>query len=159
MSGRSPSWAPAALTAYGRQVTEEIAGTLARSGVTIVSGLARGVDAIAHQAALNAGGRTLAVLGCGVDCIYPPENRRLAEQMLARGALISDYAPGTAARGPNFPPRNRIISGLSLAVVVVEAGADQRGVDHGHLCRRAGAGGLRRAGQHHSPRRARAPTA
>jgi len=110
------------LTAYGRQVTEEIAGTLARSGVTIVSGLARGVDSIAHQAALNAGGRTLAVLGCGVDCIYPPENRRLAEQMLARGALLSDYAPGTPPDGPNFPPRNRIISGLSLAVVVVEAG-------------------------------------
>ncbi|MBN2149340.1 MAG: DNA-processing protein DprA [Anaerolineales bacterium] len=110
------------VTPYGRQVTEEIAATLARSGVTVVSGLARGVDAISHQAALNAGGRTIAVLGSGVDHIYPPENRRLAEQIITRGALLSDYAPGTPPDGPNFPPRNRIISGLSLAVVVVEAG-------------------------------------
>ncbi len=110
------------VTAYGRQVTEEVAAALARSGVTIVSGLARGVDAIAHQAALNAGGRTLAVLGSGVDRIYPPEHRRLAEQVIANGALLSDYAPGTAPDAVNFPPRNRIISGLSRAVVVVEAG-------------------------------------
>lgn len=110
------------ITGYGRQVTEEIAMELARSGVTVISGLARGVDAIAHQAALNAGGRTLAVLGNGVDRIYPPENRRLAEQMLAHGALISDYPPGTPPEASNFPPRNRLISGLSMAVVVVEAG-------------------------------------
>ncbi|HNT23513.1 MAG TPA: DNA-processing protein DprA [Anaerolineales bacterium] len=110
------------VSAYGRQVTEELAGLLARNGVTVVSGLARGVDSVAHQAALNAGGRTLAILGCGVDRIYPPENRRLAEQLLAHGALMSDYAPGTPPDGPNFPPRNRIISGLSMAVVVIEAG-------------------------------------
>jgi DNA processing protein len=110
------------VTAYGRQVTEELASYLAQNGVTVVSGLARGVDAIAHQAALKAGGRTLAVLGSGVDRIYPPEHRLLAEQMLASGALLSDYAPGTPPEGANFPPRNRIISGLSLAVVVVEAG-------------------------------------
>jgi len=110
------------VTAYGRQVAEELASYLAQNGVTVVSGLARGVDAIAHQAALKAGGRTLAVMGNGVDRIYPPEHRALAEQILASGALLSDYAPGTPPESANFPPRNRLISGLSLAVVVVEAG-------------------------------------
>jgi DNA processing protein len=110
------------VTSYGRQVAEEVATTLAHNGVTIVSGLARGVDSIAHQAALNAGGRTLAVLGNGVDLVYPPEERRLATQILEHGALVSDYALGTPPDGLNFPPRNRIISGLSLAVIIVEAG-------------------------------------
>jgi len=110
------------VTAYGRQVTENIARTLASSGVTVVSGLARGVDAIAHRTAIDAGGRTLAVLGSGLDRIYPPENRQLAEQVTAQGALISDYPMGTPPDARNFPPRNRIISGLSLATVVVEAG-------------------------------------
>ena len=109
-------------TAYGRQVADEVSATLARSGVTVVSGLARGVDSIAHQAALNAGGRTLAVLGCGVDVIYPPENRRLAMQIIEHGALISDYPLGTAPESQNFPPRNRLISGISQAVIVIEAG-------------------------------------
>jgi DNA processing protein len=109
------------VTPYGRQVTEELAAFLGRNGVTVVSGLARGVDAIAHQAALKAGGRTIAVLGCGVDRIYPPEHRQLAEQMMIRGGLLSDYPIGTPPEGINFPPRNRIISGLSLAVVVIEA--------------------------------------
>jgi DNA processing protein len=109
-------------TSYGRQVTEQVAGTLAHNGVTVVSGLARGIDAIAHQAALEAGGRTLAVLGSGVDIVYPPEHQKLAERICENGALISDYPPGTQPEGVNFPPRNRIISGLSLAVVVVEAG-------------------------------------
>lgn len=90
--------------------------------MTVISGLARGVDAVAHQSTLKAGGRTIAVLGSGVDKIYPPEHRALAEQMMERGAIISDYAPGTPPDASNFPPRNRIISGLSLAVVVVEAG-------------------------------------
>jgi DNA processing protein len=110
------------VTSYGRQITEELAGFLAGNGITVISGLARGVDAVAHSAALKAGGRTLAVLGSGVDRIYPPEHRALAEQMLASGCLLSDYAPGTAPDSANFPPRNRIISGLSMAVVVVEAG-------------------------------------
>jgi DNA processing protein len=110
-----------AVTAYGRQVTEEIATTLAHNGITIISGLARGVDAVAHTAALKAGGRTLAVLGSGIDRIYPPEHRSLAEKIALQGAVISDYAPGTPPESANFPPRNRIISGLSLAVVVIEA--------------------------------------
>jgi len=110
------------VTAYGRQVTDEIAGFLASRGITIISGLARGVDAIAHQAALNAGGRTIAVLGSGVDVIYPPEHRGLADQIMQQGAILSDFAPGTPPDGVNFPPRNRIISGLSMAVVVIEAG-------------------------------------
>jgi len=108
-------------TPYGRQVTEELAAFLASNGITVVSGFARGVDSVAHNAAVKYGGRTLAVLGCGVDKIYPPEHKALAEQVIARGALISDYAPGTPPDASNFPPRNRIISGLSLAVVVVEA--------------------------------------
>ena len=110
------------VTAYGRQIAEELSAFLAANGITIVSGLARGVDAIAHQSALKAGGRTIGVLGSGVDKIYPPEHRGLAEKMMERGAIISDYAPGTPPDSSNFPPRNRIISGLSLAVVVVEAG-------------------------------------
>lgn len=110
------------VTAYGRQVAEEMGASLARNGVTIVSGLARGVDSIAHQAALASGGRTLAVLGNGVDLVYPPENRKLAAQIMEQGALVSDYAIGTQPDGQNFPPRNRIISGLSLAVIIVEAG-------------------------------------
>jgi DNA processing protein len=110
------------VTAYGRQVTQDLAAFLAANGVTVVSGLARGVDAIAHDTAMNAGGRTLAVLGSGVDVIYPPEHARLAERIVSQGAIISDYAPGTPPESANFPPRNRIISGLSIAVVVVEAG-------------------------------------
>jgi DNA processing protein len=121
------SWAVAivgtrAVTPYGRQITEELATVLADNGVTVVSGLARGVDAIAHSAALKAGGRTLAVLGSGVDKLYPPENRPLAEKIILQGAVVSDYVPGTPPESANFPPRNRIISGLSMATVVVEAG-------------------------------------
>ncbi len=109
------------VTAYGRQVADELATYLAQNGITVISGMARGVDAIAHQAAIRAGGRTLAVLGCGVDRIYPPEHRSLADQIINQGAMLSDYAPGTPPDSSNFPPRNRIISGLSMAVVIVEA--------------------------------------
>lgn len=110
------------VTPYGRQVTAEIARFLAQNGVSVVSGLARGVDAIAHQEALRTGGRTIAVLGSGVDVIYPPEHRKLAADIMQQGAVVSDYPLGTQPDGVNFPPRNRIISGLSLATVVVEAG-------------------------------------
>lgn len=110
------------LTKYGRQVAEDVAGMLAHNGITVVSGLARGVDAVAHQTALDAGGRTLAVLGCGIDRIYPPEHRQLAGKIIEKGAVITDYPPGTKPEASNFPARNRIISGLSRAVVVVEAG-------------------------------------
>src|SRR4030095_6492704 len=110
------------VTAYGRQITEELAAYLASNRITLVSGLARGVDAVAHQTALKSGGRTIGVLGSGVDRIYPPEHRSLAEKMMESGAIVSDYAPGTPPDASNFPPRNRIISGLSLAVVVIEAG-------------------------------------
>jgi DNA processing protein len=110
------------VTPYGRQITEELSAFLAANGITVISGLARGVDALAHQTVLKAGGRTIGVLGSGVDKIYPPEHRGMAEQMMQRGAILSDYAPGTPPDASNFPPRNRIISGLSLAVVVIEAG-------------------------------------
>jgi DNA processing protein len=109
---------------YGRQVAEMLAGDLAHSHVTVVSGMARGIDASAHLASIKSGGRTIAVLGCGVDVIYPPENRALAQDIIQHGALISDYPPGSQPDALNFPPRNRIISGLSLGVVIVEA--DQR---------------------------------
>jgi len=110
------------VTKYGRQITHDTATYLAGNGVTVVSGLARGVDGIAHQAALGVGGRTFAVLGSGVDVIYPPEHRKLASEIVKHGALISDYPPGTKPDGINFPPRNRIISGLSRGTVVIEAG-------------------------------------
>jgi DNA processing protein len=111
------------LTSYGRQATRDLVTGLVRSGVTIVSGLARGIDAVAHKTALEMGGRTLAVLGSGLDCIYPPENRLLVKQMAAgQGAAISEYGLGIQPEAKNFPPRNRLISGLSLGVIVVEAG-------------------------------------
>lgn len=112
------------LTAYGRQMTREIVTGLVQNGVTIVSGLARGIDSIAHKTALEAGGRTIAILGSGLDHVYPPENRPIVKQIVEKGqgAVVSDYALGTRPESKNFPPRNRIISGLSLGTVVIEAG-------------------------------------
>jgi DNA processing protein len=110
------------VTSYGRQVTEHIVRDLAQNKITVVSGLARGVDSVAHRTALETGGRTIAVLACGLDIIYPPENRKLAQQIIEQGALMSDYPLGTIPKSENFPPRNRIISGLSLGVLVTEAG-------------------------------------
>lgn len=108
-------------TSYGRQVTGLLASELAAAGLTIVSGLARGIDGVAHHKALAAGGRTIAVLASGVDIIYPSEHERLAEEIVASGALIADYPPGSKPDAPNFPARNRLISGLSLGTVIVEA--------------------------------------
>jgi DNA processing protein len=110
-------------TAYGRQIAASMAEELARAGVTIVSGLALGIDGQAHRGALAGGGRTIAVLGSGVDLIYPSSHRDLAAQIIANGAIVSDYPPGTKPDARNFPPRNRIIAGLSRGIVVVEAPA------------------------------------
>jgi len=107
-------------TAYGRQVADELAKGLASNGVTVVSGLARGIDTIGHKSVLAAGGRTLAVLACGLDTVYPPENLRLAQEITEHGALISDYALGTQPQSQFFPRRNRIMVGLSLGVLVIE---------------------------------------
>jgi DNA processing protein len=108
-------------TPYGRQAAERVAAQLAAAGVTVVSGLARGVDGAAHRAALTAGGRTIAVLGSGVDVIYPGEHRLLAEQITASGAVVSEFPPGAKPDAQNFPARNRIISGMTLGTVVIEA--------------------------------------
>src|SRR5256886_14075252 len=108
-------------TPYGVEVAERLAGELAARGVTIVSGLARGIDAAAHRGALGARGRTLAVLGCGIDVVYPPENRALARAIEAQGALVSQFERGVPALPGHFPARNRTLAGLSLGVVVVEA--------------------------------------
>ncbi len=108
-------------TVYGRQVTEEIVSDLAKSKITIVSGLAKGIDTVAHQSALETGGRSIAVFASGLDIVYPAENANLARRIMEQGALISEYPLGTRPRAENFPRRNRIMSGLSLGVLVTEA--------------------------------------
>ena len=112
------------MTEYGRAVTLEFSQSLARAGVIIVSGMARGIDGAAHTGALRAGGRTVAVLGCGVDVAYPKEHEELMAQIVANGMVISEYPPGTPPLAHHFPARNRIISGLSAATVVTEAAQD-----------------------------------
>jgi DNA processing protein len=109
-------------TEYGRGIAEKLAADLARQGVTVVSGLARGVDTHAHRGALEAGGRTFAVCGCGLDIVYPSDNKSLMEQVEGSGAAFSEFAPTVHPEAWHFPARNRIISGLSAGVIVVEAG-------------------------------------
>lgn len=106
---------------YGKEVTRKFVSELVAAGVTIISGLALGIDAVAHDTALRSGGRTLAVLGSGVDQIYPQTNKQLGTTILQQGAIVSEYPLGTMPTATNFPPRNRLISGLALGVLVVEA--------------------------------------
>ena len=108
-------------TLQGKQMCELFVKEFVKNGFTIVSGLARGIDAIAHQTTLNYSGRTIAVLGCGIDIVYPPENIKLFQQISARGAILSEFPPGTKPYPKNFLGRNRIVSGLSLAVLIIEA--------------------------------------
>lgn len=122
------------ITGYGRVVTEQFVKRLVWAGLTIVSGLARGIDAEAHLSTIRAGGRTIAVLGGGLKNIYPPENRSLAEKIIERGGLVlSEFPPDYPSMPGNFPARNRIISGLSLGVLVVEAAEDSGSLITAHL--------------------------
>ncbi|MFC1653950.1 DNA-processing protein DprA [Patescibacteria group bacterium] len=116
-------------TSYGRNATEKLVSDLVSSGLTIVSGLARGIDGIAHRTALDLGGRTVAFLGGGIDNIYPSEHKVLAEKIVKNGALISEFPPGFQPSRGNFPARNRLISGMSLGVLVVE-GLSKSGTKH-----------------------------
>jgi len=120
-------------TVYGRQVTEEIIADLAQNKITIVSGLAKGIDSVAHHSALEAGGRSIAVFACGLDVVYPSENADLARRIMQQGALVSEYPLGTRPKAENFPRRNRIMSGLSLGVLVTEAGNTSGAMITAHL--------------------------
>ena len=108
-------------TKYGRRTARKISFELAQRGITVISGMARGIDSSAHKGAVDAGGKTVAVLGSGVDIIYPPENKNLYNEICENGAVISEFPPGIKPLSGNFPRRNRIISGLSLGTVVIEA--------------------------------------
>ncbi len=109
---------------FGRVFTEQLAAELATAGRVIISGLARGIDAAAHRGTLDGDGKTLAILGCGIDRVYPPENIKLYHQIIEQGALISEYPPGSEPLPGHFPGRNRIISGLSKGTLVIEASRD-----------------------------------
>jgi DNA processing protein len=109
---------------FGKAFTEQLAQELVAAGLVIISGLARGIDTAAHRGALNGGGKTLAILGCGIDQVYPPENATLYRQIIEQGTLISEYPPGSEPLPGHFPGRNRIISGLSKGTLVIEASRD-----------------------------------
>ncbi|MEL6823621.1 MAG: DNA-processing protein DprA [Calditrichota bacterium] len=109
-------------TNYGRKTTARFTEELVRRNISIASGFARGIDTIAHQTCVDQGGKTIAILGCGLDCIYPPENKNLFDTMLESHLLLSEYLFGTGPDAMNFPKRNRIISGLSRGVIIIEAG-------------------------------------
>ncbi|NJD55420.1 MAG: DNA-protecting protein DprA [Nitrospirae bacterium] len=109
---------------YGQAVTQKISGELAAAGITVISGMARGIDTFAHRSSLASGGRTIAVLGSGIDVCYPSENRGLMDKIAGSGCVLSEFPPGTPPNRENFPRRNRLISGLSLGVLVVEAAED-----------------------------------
>ena len=111
-----------AASTYGKYTTEKISRDLALKGVTVVSGMARGIDSAAHRGAIAAHGRTIAILGSGLDIVYPPENKKLFADIIENGAVISEFPLGTPPRAVNFPVRNRIISGMSYGVLIVEAG-------------------------------------
>jgi DNA processing protein len=108
-------------TCYGLQMAQGLAADLAMRGLAIISGLARGIDAVAHRGCLEAQGKTVAVLGCGIDVVYPREHRQLTQRIIETGLLLSEFAPGTSPSPQNFPVRNRIISGLALGTMIVEA--------------------------------------
>ena len=120
-------------TVYGRQVTEEIVSDLVRNKITIVSGLARGIDSVAHRCALEGGGRSIAIFASGLDIVYPAENVGLARSIINQGAVISEYPLGAKPRADNFPRRNRIMSGMSLGVLVVEADETSGAMITAHL--------------------------
>lgn len=109
-------------TSYGLSMAELVSRELSKCGITVVSGMARGIDTFAHKGALSDGGKTIAVLGCGLDIVYPYENKKLMDSIIENGACLSEFIPGTQPVAGNFPARNRIISGMSMGVIVIEAG-------------------------------------
>lgn len=119
-------------SAYGREAASRLSRDLAKNGVTVISGLARGIDTEAHRGALEAGGRTIAAFGCGLDIVYPPENARLARSILEQGALVSEHPLGTRPDAGHFPRRNRIMSGMSLGVLIVEGDMTSGARDTAH---------------------------
>ena len=144
---------------YGRKAAGHLAQQLAQAGAVVVSGFAAGIDAAAHLGALRARGKTVAVLGCGLDVDYPSGREEMRRMIAATGALVTEYPPGTQPLSGNFPCRNRILSGLALGVVVVEGNRRSGSLITAGLAAAPGAGRVRGAGEHLQPRVGRAPLA